>query len=74
MKIQQPEDRTWVTAAHWFLVGPGDGENRDRLGAQAGVHADPPAARARIGAFVNLPLSSLDRLSLQAHVDELAKA
>jgi protein-tyrosine-phosphatase len=28
----------------------------------------------RIGAFVNLPLSSLDRLSLQAHVDEIAKA
>lgn len=28
----------------------------------------------RLGAFVNLPLASLDRMSLQAHVDELAKA
>ena len=60
-------------SAHWGIPDPA---------AVEGTHAEQQLACAdayrmleqRISIFINLPLSSLDRLSLQKHLDNIGKA
>jgi arsenate reductase (thioredoxin) len=59
--------------AHWGLPDPSmaTGNEAERAFAFADAHR---MLNQRIGIFVSLPLSSLDKLSLQRRLDEIGRA
>ena len=60
-------------SAHWGVPDPSvaEGGEAERRNAFAETHR---MMHQRISAFVNLPFSALDRLTLQSRVDEIGKA
>jgi arsenate reductase len=60
-------------SAHWGLPDPSaaEGNESERRLAFADTHR---MLYQRIGIFVNLPLASLDQLSLQRHLDDIGRA
>jgi protein-tyrosine-phosphatase len=59
--------------AHWGVPDPARVEGTDAMKAAAFAEAYR-MLNARITAFSNLPLASLDRLSLQRRLDEIGQA
>jgi arsenate reductase len=59
--------------AHWGIEDPATVEGSDLDKEQAFVQAFK-YLRSRIGAFINLPLSSLDAASLQARLREIGES
>lgn len=57
--------------AHWGFPDPAalEGSDAEKRAAFAEVFR---MVRTRIGVFINLPLHSLDRLSLKKHIDDIA--
>jgi protein-tyrosine-phosphatase len=60
-------------SAHWGLPDPAAAEGSEAVRRQAFADAYR-MLNNRITIFVNLPMSSLDRLSLQRRLDEIGKA
>lgn len=60
-------------SAHWGLLDPGmaEGNESERRFAFADTHR---MLYQRISIFTNLPLASLDKLSLQKRLDEIGRA
>ena len=59
-------------SAHWGLADPSraEGTEAERRYAFADTHR---MLYQRIGIFTNLPLKSLDKLSLQTRLDEIGR-
>ena len=59
--------------AHWGVPDPSlaTGSDAERAFAFADTHRMP---NQRIGIFINLPLSSLDKLTLQTRLDDIGRA
>ncbi len=60
-------------SAHWGVPDPASVEGADSVIREA-FSETYRILRARISAFVSLPLETLDRLSLQRELDQLGKA
>jgi arsenate reductase (thioredoxin) len=60
-------------SAHWGLPDPSaaEGNDSERHFAFADTHR---MLYQRIGIFINLPMASLDKLSLQKHLDDIGRS